>query len=234
MRNILIACISISVLSTSFFAQNEKKPCPTIQVIAPNSKINPGETMTFSVKVENELENLILQYDWIVSAGTIIEGQNTSTIKVATTPQMNGEGVTAKIAIQGMPGNCINETSETKQIENIPIGCGLLDDYGTISSGMEKSMLDSLFIRLLNNPETIVFFRLGRKKNETVKQTKSRVKKVIKYANFRKIDKKLLVFAIDKSETNSFGYLTSAYLIPKNKELPECENCEIIKGEDVN
>jgi hypothetical protein len=232
MKNILIACISILVLSASFFAQNETKPCPAIQVTAPNSKINPGDTMIFSVKVENELENPNLKYDWIVSAGTIINGQETSAIEVVTTPEMNGESVTAKVTIRNLPTNCINEKSETKQIEKIYMGCGLLDDYRKISTAMEKSMIDSVFMRFLDNPEyATIFFRLTSEKGETIKQTKSRIRRIVKLANFRQFDKRRLIFAIDKSKTNY--YLTTASFVPKGNEFPECENCEIVKGEDV-
>jgi hypothetical protein len=232
MRNILAVFIATLILSISSFAQSETKPCPTIKMTSPAGITNPGETMTFSVKLENEKDVSNLKYEWTVLAGTMVEGQFTSAITVATTPEMGGSTVTAKVSVQGLPSNCSNEAVETAAIAPM-IGCVLLDDYGKVSSGIEKAMLDGLFANLLNNPEFIVFFRLGREENETIKQTKSRIKRIVKLANFRRIDKKLLVFVVSKSEKNPFGYLTSAYLIPKNKKFPECENCEIIKGEDV-
>lgn len=232
MRKTFTVCFSILILSISIFAQGEAKPCPAIQVTASDSKINPGETITFSVKVADESENLRPQYDWAMSLGTIIEGQGTSMIRVATTPEMNGESVTAKVTIQDLPTNCINEKSETKQIEKVYTGCGLLDDYGKVSTAMEKSMIDSVFIRFLDNPEyATIFFRLTSENGETIKQTKSRIRRIIKLANFRQFDKDRLVFAIDKSRTKY--YLTTASFVPKDVEFPECENCEIIKGEDV-
>lgn len=228
MRNILIACISILVLSTSFFAQNETKPCPTIQIASPANLTMPGETMTFSVGIKDNSENLKLQYVWTVSLGTIIEGQNTSTIRVATTREMGDANVTAKVKIQGLPTDCAKELSETASIHSPPPDCGF-DNYGEISWEEEVNGLDNLFSAVMNNPDTIAFIRLFTAENETIEQAKKRVEKIVQHANFREFSKRRLVFAIEKSN----GKRTVISIFPENKELPECKNCEIIKGEDA-
>ncbi len=234
MSRILVVCVSVLILSVSAFAQGEIKPCPAIQTASPTTVTMPGETITFSVKVGTESENSKLKYDWIVSAGTIIEGQGTSIIKVATTPEMSGETVTSKVKIEGLPENCSNEASESAGLESICSCCGVaFEDYGKTPAEEEKARLDNMFTFLLSNPEAIAYFRIVIERDETTEQTKKRIKKIVDHTNFRKFDEKRLVFAIDKSGTYGDEQRTLIHLIPKNEKFPECENCEIIRGEDV-
>lgn len=230
MNRILIICVSVLILSVSTFAQSEKFPCPTIQITGPSEITNPGATMTFSVNVKNEKVTSKLKYVWTISLGLIIEGQNTSIIKVATTSEMAGANVMAKVEIQGLPIGCANEFSEVAGINNPPTICPN-DDYGKISWSNEAGRLDSLFTELTNTPETVAFINIFRGANETIENSKKRIEKIVKHANLREFPKRRLVFAIDKD--NSEWQRTVIFIYFENK-LPECENCEIIKGEDVN
>lgn len=228
MRNFFVICISIIVLSISIFAQNETKPCPTVTMISPAVMTTPGEVMTFSVKVGDDTDNSKLKYDWTVSLGTIIEGKNTSAITIATTREMSGANITAKVEIQGLPNDCAAELSETVSIQSLPTVCDF-DNYGKVSWEQEAGRLDNLFSAVLDNPECIAFIRLFTAENETIEQAKKRVKKIVKHANLREFPKRRLIFAIEKSD----GERTVTFIFRENSESLECENCEIIKGEDV-
>jgi hypothetical protein len=55
--------------------------CPTLSVVGPPGVTNPGDKMTFRV----DGGAVDLKYSWTVSAGTIVGGQATPAIFVATT-----------------------------------------------------------------------------------------------------------------------------------------------------
>lgn len=228
MRKLLISYVSVLILSVSGFAQNETKPCPTIQIIAPATITSPGDSMTFSAQIEDKAENLKLRYNWIISSGVIVDGQNTSTIKVATTLEMSGEKVTAKVTVQGLPENCAAIASEwgivMREIYDLE-----LDSYGKISSREEKGRLDNLFVALANNPKGKALIKLSLTKNENIGQAKNHIKQIMKHIIFRKQPKEQFIFAIEQSNV----YKTTLQIIVENQEFPEYESCEILKGEDV-
>ncbi|MCY7344822.1 MAG: hypothetical protein LH614_01270, partial [Pyrinomonadaceae bacterium] len=158
----------------------------------------PGETMAFSLKAEGRVEESKLRHKWTVSEGYIIEGQNTSMIKVATTPDLGGSVITAKVTIEGLPKNCANEASETSSIGVIP-GCGFgVDDYRKIPLQEEYGRLDNLFSRLLYDLEYKGFILISIDEIETVDQAKKHIKKLMRHVKFRKFAKERLVFAIEK------------------------------------
>ena len=222
MRNILFAFITTLILSISSFAQSETKNCPAIKMTSPAGVTTPGETMAFSVKVEDEKDVSNLKYEWAVLIGTIVEGQGTSTLKIATTREMSGANITAKVTIQGLPDKCLNELSEVSSVASMPI-VDPFENYEKVSWNIEASQLDVLFYELMKSPETIAFIRIMTSES---RGAKNRIKKIVKYANFREFPKRRLFFVIDK-------YNGQRTIIIISKELPECENCEIIKGEDV-
>ena len=203
-------------------------PCPAIQIIGPSTIANPGETMTFLVKDENAKRNENLKYTWTASLGSIIEGQNTPTIKVATTAEMSGANITAKVEIRGLPTDCTNEFSEVSSIEAIR-DIEPIDDYGKISRNQEAGRLDNLFFQLTENPKTVAFIRILKGENATANQIRKRIKRIVNHANFRRFPKQRLIFLTENSKWES----TVIFIFPENYKVPECENCEIIKGEDV-
>ncbi len=227
MRKTFIIFVLTFFFSIPVFAQNKNAPCPVIKIAAPQSITQPGESMTFSVAVKNPIENSKLKYVWAISEGTIIEGQDTSMIKVVTTPDMSGANITAKVIVQGLPNNCVNEVSETSSVAVIVGGCP--DEYGKIPVEEEFHRLDNVLIELENVPKSIAFFRLSIEK-ETIEETKKRIEKLMEHVKFRKFPKDRLIFAIEKSDY----YSTSVYFILDGKEFPECNGCVIIKGEDIN
>lgn len=230
MRKVFAALFSVLAVSTFIQAQTEILPCPTLTLTSPKSVIMPGETMTFSLKVESGIEDSKLKYVWTVSEGYIIEGQNTPTIKVATTPDLSGLPVTAKVTIEGLPNNCTNEASETGLIAAIP-ACGIsYDEYEKISSNEEFSRLDNFFSRLLNNPGAKGYVLILIGENEAIDQAKKRIIKIMKHVKYREFAKERLIFAIRKSDYHS----TRLDVLPQNAKFPECNNCEIMKGEDFD
>ena len=124
--------------------------CPTLGVTGPAGVTAPGETMTFTANVSGGSGEAVT-YNWSVSAGTIIEGQGTPVIRVATTPEMAGGNVTATVNIGGVCEVCPKDKSETAGIspnpENIEV-----DDFGKEPNDQIRGRLDTFFQRLQNNP----------------------------------------------------------------------------------
>lgn len=79
--------------------------CPTLEINTPTSPTKVGETMTFTANVSGGSQSEIT-YNWKVSAGEIIEGQETPVIRVATNSKMAGKIVKATVEIKGVCEEC--------------------------------------------------------------------------------------------------------------------------------
>jgi len=87
--------------------------CPTLNVDAPENVINQNSVLTFKAKVgDGDIDGL--SYTWQVSAGKIVEGQGTPTIKVDA---QGAEEVTAIIKIGGFCETCMPTASNTIRIQ---------------------------------------------------------------------------------------------------------------------
>lgn len=83
--------------------------CPTLTVQGPVKKFKAGDIITFSVEVRN-VASLEVLYDWKVSGGKIIKGQNTHQIAVRV-QKSKSNNVTAEIKIEGGCPGCSDETT---------------------------------------------------------------------------------------------------------------------------
>jgi hypothetical protein len=124
--------------------------CPTLGVSGPAGITTPGETMTFTANVSGGSGETVT-YNWTVSAGTIIEGQGTPAIRVATTPEMAGGNVTATVNIEGVCESCLKSANETAGLETTPTNIEV-DDIGKEPNDQIRTRLDNFFSQLQNNP----------------------------------------------------------------------------------
>ena len=124
--------------------------CPTLTVTGPPSVTVPGDTMTFTANVSGGNGEAVT-YNWTVTSGTIIEGQGTPVVRVATTPEMAGGNVTATVNIGGVCDECKKDASETGSIANSPQP-EQVDNFGAIKNDQLRSRLDDYFARLQSNP----------------------------------------------------------------------------------
>lgn len=184
--------ICISLFCFPVFAQSKQTlPCPKIELTGPATVTVPGDTLTFSANVTSESS---LNYNWTISAGTIVEGQNSPVVRVATTPEMVGLEVKATVEIKGLPENCANSASETAVVVN---RCGLLielDDYGKISFKEEKERLKNVAANLTNQLETSAYIFMYFPANQKPQQD-SYTKKIKDYlTQTLKISAERLIF----------------------------------------
>ena len=88
--------------------------CPTISV-ACSDNAEAGTMTSFTVNVTVGSPPPVLTYHWTVSAGTVLEGQGTDSIKVDT-KNLAGKEVTATVKVGGIDPACSNTASCTTPI----------------------------------------------------------------------------------------------------------------------
>lgn len=213
MKQIIFATILCLVFSFSVFAQNERSPCPTIEVVG--GGINPDETMSFSVKVGDEAKNLNLEYKWTVSQGKIIEGQGTPSVKIDTTG-LSDVNITANIEIKGLPENCAKTDSEIGSV----IICYreiLFDQYGKLSANKIKERIQNLYNELGNNPNSQGYIiNYG-----TDKEIAIREKQITKASSLVRLDPIRLTIVSGGSNPNGAGVWTKVWIVPPGTDNPQ-------------
>lgn len=123
--------------------------CPAIEIVCPTN-IAIDQPLTFSSRYTGGIPaNVTPVYNWAVSAGTIIEGQGTSTIKVDTTG-LGGQTVKASLSMGGYTLECAADCAVTLPLPKM-IGYRF-DEFPDISRNDEKARLDNFAIALQNDP----------------------------------------------------------------------------------
>lgn len=131
-------------------------PCPPVAIVCPNVEIvcptNIGidQPLTFTSRATGGTPSITPVYNWTVSAGTIIEGQGTNTIKVSTTG-LAGETVRASLSMGGY-GSLLCSADCGVSIPLPKISARRFDEYADISRNDEKARLDNYMIELQNDP----------------------------------------------------------------------------------
>jgi hypothetical protein len=128
--------------------QKVSERCPTLSVSCPDN-VTPGTPATFTVNVSGGDSKVNPTYRWTVSAGTIISGQETSSITVDTTgpPSAAQQYLTATVDVGGYPSDCPDSASCTSDVIRI-IDYFPTDEYGNLRWSDEKARLDNFAIEL--------------------------------------------------------------------------------------
>lgn len=227
MRIISLLSIIFALFLFPCLAQ-ENATCPQIKVISPDGKFMPGDEMPFSVSLGVEAKNLKLEYVWEISNGEIIKGQGTTVI-IISTAGLAGTPVVAIVEIKGLPQNCANRFSGRSFVnEKMPLPPPTPRNECELPEPTEplNERLDRLAIPLLEDKDSKAFIKiLFKNKNE-----RKNLNRIYDYlTKNRKIAEDRIEFGIYKKTYCSKIIL---FIVPKGAEPPECENCEIIKGED--
>ena len=143
-------CQAFSSVSVLVNPCAEVRPvCPAIEISCP-TYVSIDQPLTFTSRYSGGVPaNVTPVYNWTVSAGTIIAGQGTDTIKVDT-KGLAGQTVRASLSMDGYNLECAADCAVTiplpKAISRI------FDDYLDISRNDEKARLDNFGIELQNDP----------------------------------------------------------------------------------
>lgn len=199
MRKFFIAPILVLIFFASAFAQTDKiLPCPTIDVSGPAGSFEPGDTVTFTVSVDDKKSDEYI-YDWTISSGTIVEGRGEKIIRVYTDREPEaGVSLVATVEIKGLPEGCPSKFSAKFSVDPAPPTCGLsitLDEYGKISLRDEKARLSVVALELQNNNERIAVFILYHNKKDSSSTLQKRISRISDYlTQSHKIPKERLKF----------------------------------------
>lgn len=164
--------------------------CPNVSVTCPTA-VAIDQPITFTSNVTGGVPASAPIYNWTVSAGTILEGQGTPTIKVDTRG-LAGQTVRATLTMDGLPLNCSDSCAVQLPIPQAT--CRKFDEFPDISRNDEKARLDNYGIELQNDPTSIahvtVFPGRSGKPGDVQRQTASVVDYLV---NSRGIDARRIV-----------------------------------------
>jgi len=143
-------CQAFSSVSVLVNPCAEVRPvCPAIEISCP-TYVALDQPLTFTSRYSGGVPaNITPVYNWTVSAGTIIEGQGTDTIKVDT-KGLAGQTVRASLSMGGYTLECAADCAVS-----IPLPkreSRKFDDYLNIARNDEKARLDNFGIELQNDP----------------------------------------------------------------------------------
>ena len=126
--------------------------CPNVSIICPE-RGEVGEPLTFTANATGGTPGVTAIYNWTVSAGRILEGQGTPTIRVDTTG-LAGQTVTATLQMGGYTLDCSASCSVQFPV---PVECRKFDEYPSIAYNDEKARLDNYAIELQNDPTATAY-----------------------------------------------------------------------------
>ena len=220
----IAASFAGALLTASAFAQ-----CPSISVKGPQGVTLPGEEITFRVEVSDAA--MRLAYRWSISAGTLINGQDTPAITVKTDKSMGNTNMTATVEIDGLPSGCGKTAAANAPIARLEREP--LDEWGNLSNDEIRSRLDNFFFDLSNNPTNtgLIILYVPGKERRDVKNRRLRL--IVEHARWRKFDINRLWFSFQASplplEARTILY---RFYPGAENEIP-CDKCTIIKGSQI-
>ncbi|HEY6804783.1 MAG TPA: hypothetical protein VI306_14510 [Pyrinomonadaceae bacterium] len=135
------------------------KPCPPVRPTCPNveiicpTDIVVDQPLTFSSNVP-ATPGVTPMYNWSVSAGSIIEGQGTPTIKVDTTG-LAGQTIKATLSMGGYTQDCSASCAVSIPVPEAK--CRKFDEFPDISRNDEKARLDNYGVELQNDPTSTAY-----------------------------------------------------------------------------
>lgn len=108
--------VKVSDGSDSPSLQPETAVCPSVKVIFAKREVKDGEIFTFTATAEfsgGKAPAAKLFYDWMISSGEIISGQNTPVLTVRAKKAEEVGTLTAVVEVSDRITNCENGASET-------------------------------------------------------------------------------------------------------------------------
>jgi PKD domain-containing protein len=144
-------CIAFS--STTVMVNFTPLVCPSIQISCPD-KVVIDQALMFSATITGGSDNAKPGYNWTVSAGRIIEGAGTNSIKVDT-GGVAGQTITATLSMGGYGLDCATSCSIQIPLPKVP--SRKFDKFPNIARNDEKARLDNLAIELQGDPSATAY-----------------------------------------------------------------------------
>ncbi|PWT90931.1 MAG: hypothetical protein C5B55_08955 [Blastocatellia bacterium] len=171
--------------------------CPTVSISCPTD-IAIDRPLTFSANLSGGSGSIAPIYNWTVSAGTIIDGQGTSSIKIDTAG-LAGQTVRATLSMGGYTLDC--SASCAVQMP-VPIPSSRkFDEFPAISRNDEKARLDNLAVELQNDPTATAYVIVHPGRNSKSGDVQRHTSRVVDYlVNTRAIDSKRIVTLVGATQ----------------------------------
>jgi hypothetical protein len=165
--------------------------CPAIEIVCPTN-VGVDQPLTFSSRASGGVPaNITPVYNWTVSAGTIIAGQGTDTIKVDTTGQ-GGQTVRASLSMGGYNLECAADCAVSIPLPKL--NSRRFDEFPDISRNDEKARLDNFGIELQNDPTATAYVIVYPGKTAKRGEVQRHASRVVEYlVNSRQLDQRRIV-----------------------------------------
>jgi hypothetical protein len=210
-RLIVLLFLTIAMAQLAF-AQVQTN-CPTISVIPPAGRVQPGEKFLFTGMVEGDTPKNVA-FQWEVSGGKIVEGQGTLKISALAEWSAGGATIAATLNVLGLPEGCPRSASDTGAVIIDP-GPILIDEFGRLANDAIRTRLDKFFAELGNNPNNQGYIILY----GTEKEMAARERLITNGINFRNFDRSRIT--IVRGGTHESGRVyTKLYRVPPGADNP--------------
>jgi hypothetical protein len=189
--------------------------CPAIEIVCPTN-VAIDQPLTFTSRSTGGVPaNVSPVYNWSVSAGTIIEGQGTSTIKVDTTG-LGGQTVRATLSMGGYNLECSGECGVTIPLPRIY--SRKFDEFPDIARNDEKARLDNFGIELQNDPTATAYVIIYPGRTSKRGEVQHHSSRIVDYlVNSRGLDQRRIVTLVGPSRDQIFVEL---WLTPQGATPP--------------
>ena len=168
-----------------------KPVCPAIEIVCP-TYTGVDQPLTFSSRLAGGVPaNANPVYNWTVSAGSIISGQGSDTIKVDTTG-LAGQTVRASLSVGGYNLDCAADCAVSIPLPKL--NSRKFDEFPDISRNDEKARLDNFGIELQNDPTSTAYVIVYPGRSGKRGEVQHHAGRIVEYlVNSRGLDKSRIV-----------------------------------------
>lgn len=164
--------------------------CPAVEVTCPTT-LGIDQPLTFTSRYQGGTAGINPVYNWTVSAGTIMEGQGTDTIKVDTTG-LAGQSIRASLSLGGYNLECAANCAVTIPVPKLT--GRRFDEFPDISRNDEKARLDNFGIEMQNDPSATAYVIVYPGKSGKRGEVQEHAGRVVEYlVNSRGLDQHRIV-----------------------------------------
>jgi len=176
--------------------------CPAIEISCPTT-VALDQPLTFTSRYSGGVPaNVTPVYNWTVSAGTIIAGQGTESIKVDTAG-LGGQTVRASLSIGGYNLECSADCAVTIPLPKL--SNRKFDEFPDISRNDEKARLDNFAIELQNDPTATAYVIVYPGRSGKRGEVQYHAGRVVDYlVNSRNLDKSRIVTLVGPARDELF------------------------------
>lgn len=195
-------CQAFSSVSVLVNACAPVRPvCPAIEITCPTT-VGVDQPLTFTSRATGGTPGSTPVYNWTVSAGTIIEGQGTDTIKVDTTG-LAGQTIRASLSMGGYNLECAADCAVAIPMPKLV--SRKFDEFPDISRNDEKARLDNFAIELQNDPKATGYVVVYPGKPGKRGEVQEHASRIVEYlVNSRGLDEHRIVTLVGPARSELF------------------------------